>query len=272
MKIPDRGSRSDRGLANIAIAKNEYQCGFSAMHPEAMYNRDGRLAKAAKTMAVMDDYLAETGQQAADLSLLDIGCSTGFLTKVYGRSFGHVLGIDIDEEAVRHAQSHNSDKRTKFRAMDSMNLDLEANSLDAATCTHVYEHVPDSTRLMDQIHRVLRPGGFCYFAAANRLLLMEPHYRLPLLSVLPKPLAHRYVRLAGKADSYYENLLWYWQLKRLVRRFEVIDYTGAAIRDPEKYRLTDVLRAGSAMHWMSRALVNLAYWAVPSYIWILRKP
>ena len=91
-----------------------------------------------------------------------------------------------------------------------MNLPFGDESFDIVICSHVYEHVPDPERMFDQIHRVLKPGGVCYFSAGNRLMWNEPHYDLPLLSVLPRPLAHLYIRLAGKADRYHEKHLTYW--------------------------------------------------------------
>ena len=94
-------------------------------------------------------------------------------------------------------------------------------------CAHVYEHVPDARRLMAEIWRLLRPGGVCYFAAGNRLSIMEPHYRLPFLSWLPPSAADRYLRVTGKGNSYYERHATLWGLKRLTRDFTVIDYAPA---------------------------------------------
>ena len=33
---------------------------------------------------------------------------------------------------------------------------------------------------------MLRPGGVCYFAAGHALQVIEPHHRLPFLSLLPR--------------------------------------------------------------------------------------
>ena len=42
----------------------------------------------------------------------------------------------------------------------------------------------------------------CYLAAPNRYALLEPHFRLPLLSWLSPTLRDRYVRIAGKGERY----------------------------------------------------------------------
>ena len=88
--------------------------------------------------------------------------------------------------------------------------------------------------MMNEIHRVLKMGGVCYFAAGNRLMYNEPHHNLPLLSVLPRPLAHIYIRMAGKANFYYEKHLSYWGLKQLVQQFKRVDYTVAVTIESEK--------------------------------------
>jgi hypothetical protein len=102
--------------------------------------------------------------------------------------------------------------------------------------------------------------------------LIEPHYRLPLLSALPKSLGHVYVNLAGRADHYYETLSSLWGLKKLVQSFEVLDYTARIIADPAKYHATNLIRPGSLRHRLGLPVLRFAYWLCPTYIWILRRP
>lgn len=255
-----------------AMAQYVYQHGFSERHHEIMYNADRRGEKAKKVLAVLTDYLAGTGKSPADLSLLDIGCSTGFMTRSYGKVFASVVGIDIDQDAVGYAKKNNGSDNVSFSVGDSMALEYENESFDCVTCTHIYEHVPDAGRLMAEVYRVLRPGGCCYFAAGNRFTLIEPHYRLPLLSAVPKIVGNIYVRSAGRADHYYENLLSLWGLKKLVQDFEMLDYTPRIIADPARYHATNLIRPGSIKHRMGLPILRIAYWLCPTYIWILSRP
>ena len=120
---------------------------------------------------------------------------------------------------------HIKKKTSQFRVADALNLPFANESFDVVICSQVYEHVPDPGKMFDEIFRVLKHGGVCYFAANNRLALNEPHYHLPFLSFMPRQLAHRYMRLAGKGSHYYEEHLSYWGLKSLTKRFRRIDYT-----------------------------------------------
>lgn len=100
----------------------------------------------------------------------------------------------------------------------------------------------------------------------------EPHYNLPLLSAIPRSLAHWYVRLSGKSTHYHELHLSYWGLKHLVRHFEVIDYTAKIISEPTVYKVDYMLPPLSRKAFIAKSISRYAYWLVPSYIWILRKP
>jgi 2-polyprenyl-3-methyl-5-hydroxy-6-metoxy-1,4-benzoquinol methylase len=153
-----------------------------------------------------------------------------------------------------------------------MALEFQAESFDIVICTHIYEHVPDSQKLLNGIYRVLKPGGICYFAAGNRLSYMEPHYKLPFLSILPRPLAHQYMKITGKGSHYHEKHLTLSGLKSLVHSFTVYDYTKKVIDDPLLFKAEYMLTPKSTKHKLAKFIVHYAYWLCPTYIWILEKP
>ncbi|UCE55995.1 MAG: class I SAM-dependent methyltransferase [Desulfobacterales bacterium] len=246
-----------------------YQFDYSKILPEAMYDREAREKKAATIVAVFKDYFK------ADLksfSVLDVGCSTGFITNYLSNFFGRVLGIDIDEPAIDFAKRQFGKDNLEFVKSDSQKMEFSENTFDAVICAHIYEHVPDASRLLGEIFRVLKPGGVCYFAAGNRINVMESHYNLPFLSMLPRPLAHIYVRASRKSKFYYEKHLTYWSLKRLVCKFERIDYTKKIIQQPESFEADYMLRPNTHKARLAQLIVKRAYWLCPTFIWLLRKP
>ncbi|MDB9960697.1 class I SAM-dependent methyltransferase [Oceanihabitans sp.] len=46
---------------------------------------------------------------------------------------------------------------------DICNLPFKDNSYDVILCNHVLEHIPDDTKAMQELYRVLKPGGYGVF-------------------------------------------------------------------------------------------------------------
>jgi SAM-dependent methyltransferase len=245
-----------------------YQYDFSSASP-AMRDTLGRERKARTMVAVLADFL---GGGLHTLGLLNVGGSMGIIDNVLAEHFRTVIGVDIDVAAIEHAQRTYRRDNLAYQVGDAMALDFPDGAFDVVVCSHVYEHVPDAARMMAEIYRVLKPGAVCYFAAGNRLAWNEPHYGLPLLSVLPRRLAHLYIRLAGKAQHYHELHFTYWGLRKLVERFELHDYTRRILADPQVFGADYMLRPGSAKARVAAAIGRHAYWLLPSYVWLLRKP
>lgn len=245
----------------------EYQKDFSSLH-ESMFDVDGRGRKAQTALCVLRRVL---GERLRHTRLLNVGSSSGIMDAVFASEVGEVVGIDIDEGAVAHARSNFQRDNLRFEVGDGLNIPFPDASFDALVCSQVYEHVPDQPRLLAELERVLKPGGICYFAATNRYILIEPHFRLPFLSWLPPPLADLYLRASGKGGRYYERMRSYPKLCRLVARFELIDYTAAVLDDPQSYAFDYLVRPGSAVQRISRFVARRLPWICPGYLWILRK-
>ncbi len=140
--------------------KYKYQHDFSKINPQPMYDRDAREQKAKKIIAVLKDfYQIDT----RSLTCLDMSCSTGWISNYLKSYFGNVIGMDIDKDAVFFGASNNRDNRVGFVVGDSMDVMLRDSSVDVVICTHMYEHVPDSRRLVQEIYRVLKTNGVCFF-------------------------------------------------------------------------------------------------------------
>lgn len=234
-----------------------------------MYNRDGRQKKASTMIHVLSDHFDSS---LRDMTLLNVGGSAGIIDEYLSRHFAHVTGIDIDEKAIRYAQANFRKENLRLELGDALDLKYPDDSFDVVICSQVYEHVADANLLMAEMFRVVRPGGVVYFAAGNRIMVNEPHYKLPFLSVLPRPLSHLYMRLAGKGDFYYERHLTYWGLKKLVAKFELLDYTPKILTDPATYDADYMVRPGTLKHKVAAFLSRNLIWLVPGYIWLLKKP
>ena len=125
---------------------------------------------------------------------------------------------------------------------------------------------------MNEIFRVLKSGGICYFGATNRFCIVEPHYHLPFLSWFPKPIAHLYLLLLKRKVPYYENLKSYFSLKNLVSQFQVTDYTISVILNPDQYHASDMIDKQSLIRYIPRFFLTLLLPLIPTYIFVLVKP
>lgn len=162
--------------------------------------------------------------RAAD-RVADVGAGTGIIKNELERITGRpITGFDIDMSFVA--------RRRRMVGADALRLPVAEGTFDFVILNHVYEHVGDQAGLFRELHRVLAPGGEAYVSAGNRLAVVEPHYRLPFLSWVPRRLADLYVRLSGRGRS-YEGIRFrtHRSLTRLMRRagLEVRDETRRAL-------------------------------------------
>ncbi len=248
---------------------NKYQTNYSELYSHEISD-DSREAKALKTLSVVNDYFKEA---LSTVNVLEVGCFTGAIGLSIAKNFKTYTAIDIDQNSINIANSRNINlnENLNFAVMNAESLSYKDNEFDLVICSHVYEHVPVPRRMMDEIYRVLKKDGVCYFAAGNKLNIIEPHYRLPFLGILPRKLAVIYLRLSGRGTYYYETHLYLHALKKLVNKFEMVDYTVKILRDPKKYHACDLLQEGSIKQSLAVFIAKFFYWLVPTYIWMLKK-
>ena len=245
----------------------EYHTKYSKINP-SLYDSDVRRVKSRKILRVIQDF---SKKNTGDSRCLEVGCSTGVNTIFLSDHMLECIGVDIDAPALKHARLH-SPSNTGFVEGDAMNLPFGEGVFDIVICNHVYEHLPDSKLLMDEIFRCLKPGGFCYFGAGNKYAVMEGHYKLPFLSWLPRSLSHVYLMVTKKGSRYYEKHLSYFALKRLVRNFSVTDYTIRIIREPDRFGAGDMIKSNSAVTKIPVGLLRASLPLIPTFIFILEKP
>lgn len=247
------------------MTERGYQYDFSADN-EAMHDVSGRRRKAATMLAILGEAL---GDRLVRARVLTVGCSTGIIDEFFAPHVARVTGIDIDAPAVEAARERCRAPNAEFRVGDAMNLDFPDASFDIVLCSQVYEHVPDPKRMMAEIRRVLAPRGVCYFAATNRFCVIEQHYGLPFLSVIPVPLAHLYLRALGRGRYYHERHMTLGGLRRLTADYRVEDFTQKVLAEPTRYRADYMIGESGWKPRLIRLFAKWAYWAFPGYLWLL---
>lgn len=98
----------------------------------------------------------------AGMDLLDCGCGPGTITRGLAEIVtpGQVVGVDIDESQIAHAQhSAESFPPIDFRTDDLCSLSSDDESFDVVFVHGVLEHMSDPKTAISEIYRVLRSGG-----------------------------------------------------------------------------------------------------------------
>ena len=128
----------------------------------------------------LDGLYKELMRNISGLTVLDYGCGRGDMTREYLQNgAAKVAAIDISpvyvadgEENVRRAGF--AEDRFSFQVMDAHKMTFPDNSFDIVAGWSILHHLDPDTA-MNEIHRVLKPGG--------RVLLWEPLADHPLLKL-----------------------------------------------------------------------------------------
>jgi 2-polyprenyl-3-methyl-5-hydroxy-6-metoxy-1,4-benzoquinol methylase len=80
-------------------------------------------------------------------------------------------------------------------------LPFAGQSFDLVIAWDVVEHVQDPELLLAELARVLPAGGRALLTVINRYAFRDPHYHMPLLNWLPRPLAEALIERRGRSKS-----------------------------------------------------------------------
>src|SRR4051794_30861226 len=114
----------------------------------------------------LDHYLPATD---ARLRLLDVGCGTGHQLAHWRAEGYEVAGVDGSEAMLDEARQNNPG--VELQLADVQQLPFPDATFDRVTSIEVLRYLPDPTRSIEEMARVLRPGGMCLVTAAPLLSL-----------------------------------------------------------------------------------------------------
>ena len=143
-----------------------------------LFKRAGHALSAKLTRVTLDRFIAA---HASDRRTLDIGAQNG----PYAAHFPRRIALDIKRgigvQIIGDAQA----------------LGIRDASFDVVLCTEVLEHLPEPQRAIDEVYRVLTPGG---------QLLLTTRFLFPIHDA-----PHDYFRFTK------------YGLRYLLRRFEIVE-------------------------------------------------
>lgn len=107
--------------------------------------------------------------------VLDVGCGTGAFTRRFGETIGPqglAIGLDASATMLERAAGSEHGDNVAFVRGDACALPFRTDSFDAVCCFAALYLIEDPLRAIDEIVRVLAPGG--------RVALLASVHRGPL--------------------------------------------------------------------------------------------
>lgn len=152
---------------------------------------------------------------------LDVGTRTGGLLLAAAERCEEVVGIDIAFRWLIIARKRLEEARqpAQLACCCAEFLPFREGAFDLVLAENVLEHTAQQQQLIEETHRVLKPGGIFFATTWNRLAAApEPHVRLWGVGWLPRGLAKRYVRVRKSINYEHVRLLSFRQLARMIAR------------------------------------------------------
>jgi len=168
-------------------------------------------------------------------NLLEVGCGTGIDLVRFAREGANVTGIDLSKTAIDLAGRNfmQSGLNADLFVMNGEGMQFADNTFDVVYAHGVLQYTADSAKMIDEIHRVLRPGGEAIMMVYNR------HSWLNLMrNVTNVPLEHEDAPVLKKYSVS--------ELKQLLRPFQNYQII------PERFPVKTKLHSG----WKARLFNN----------------
>lgn len=117
---------------------------------------------------------------AGPLRILDLGCGTGEITRRLADMYpqARVTGIDILDGNLALARRDNAgnDGRIDYAVGDAFGLAYPKAHFDLVVCRHMSQAVPNFGLVLDEITRLLKPGGWLHLLSEDYAMLRMPRH------------------------------------------------------------------------------------------------
>ncbi|WP_404428302.1 class I SAM-dependent methyltransferase [Sutcliffiella horikoshii] len=159
--------------------------------------------------------------------VLDAGCGDGFGSYLLAENGYHVTGVDIAEAMIERAVQKRVHTNINFQKGSLTDLPLKNYSMDAVMAINSIEWVEKPLQVLDEFHKVLKPGGKLF---------------LGLLGPTAGPRAHSYQRLYGKEAICNTMMPWEFERLALENGWELLDGMPVYKEEAKKLDTTNLPR------------------------------
>jgi SAM-dependent methyltransferase len=139
------------------------------------------------------------------MSVLELGCGTGYFTRELARSGANVVAIDVSPELLEIAKANWSAANVRYEIQNAYELSYPDAVFDSVVGSSVLHHL-EIEEAIREIYRVLKPRGTFYFT--------EPNMLNPQIAIQKNvPWVKRKL-----GDSPDETAFFRWRLQRLLEQ------------------------------------------------------
>ncbi len=147
-------------------------------------------------------FLKKSGRLKKNKKILEIGSGQGVLLDLLTKEGYNIQGTEYDNENLKIAKK--LFKGVKILKMSGDDITFPDNSFDLVISFDVFEHIRDTQKHLNEVKRVLKPGGAYIFCTPNKFTNI-PYEIL------------RWKSLTAWAQSHVA-LHTYWELKRALTK------------------------------------------------------
>ena len=131
--------------------------------------------------------------------VLDAGCGTGILAQELAARGVAVTGVDLSAKMLAVACEKAQGKKVALFRADITSLPFPTASYDAVVCFTVIEFVRQPEKALQEMWRVLKPGGRLVVGVLNRLSLWA-------------------LKRRGRGVYAYAKFYTLWEMRHLIRK------------------------------------------------------
>lgn len=227
------------------------------------------LANFKQAKIVFTEEMIEFSRAVKPAKILDVGCGIGGSSRILAKKFpdAEVVGITLSPEQAARAGALAKEAgltNCRFEVMNALEMTWESDTFDLVWGCESGEHMPDKKKYIEEMSRVLKPGG--------KLVVATWCERDPEPAFTPKERATLDFLYAEWSHPYFISLNKYKEHllgTNLLSEVETADWTEQTL---PSWRHSVWVGAWSPWYWMKLTLQRpKSFLGILREIWTLEK-
>lgn len=230
-----------------------------------------------------------------DLSVLDLGSGEGGTSKVFSEN-NFIVSFDlslirlqrqissvISKEGFYPTEKSSTNNKTRFLSSfemtkpelvngSALQLPFSNHSFDLIIIQDVIEHLTNTATFYSEVKRILKTNGYIYLSTPNKLsifnILNDPHFGLPVLSLLKRESIKKYFLKQFRKDDYNRtDIAQLLSLNGLINLFK----NDFEIKLYTKFSVRELFNGNKGIVWSDFHLKLIAFCKLIKLDWLLIK-